>query len=570
MNQTDRILNERGPLKEKEIQNFVFEEDTENINNFLILNGGPGIGKTKETITTTKEALTKKHGKSPKMLFVESRTATVEQISIQYNEYIETFGGIEVKQRIAFMNMIKNGEVDNYDWVVIDECHGLFSEASFAEDASYIANWIRCGRTKQHIIFITANDEYFTDIFKNYFPAEYSYSQLFKDPLKYNSSIYVKTVNCIITKNTIQRIHMLLPRLKNKKGIMFFSRASAVKNWFFELVQQHFNCFPMVSTGNQTAAQLSIIQEQILRDMDIDESGGESGITMADFEHSVEASRILHGQEPVRATLMKEARLPDDIDVLLSTDTLQEGISIVSPINYILIEGYTEVEVRQKLGRYRGVLDELYLVINPTAVVRKINQEKERFELLLKLEEENDQIGLAQWYTFFTMKKWKKRYVIQDEDGHFQVNKEAYQHFLRTSSKLKSYSPTAQLKDINTEAYARDLLKMYVKNPQTDIIMLEEKDLHNFNLKSKIQIIVDKWAGIPLKGLAQEEFIEDFAENDITDVKGKNLKSFQACLNVLRSVGFTIENKQATVADLKKYPEFLKKRKEKYYIILSP
>ena len=52
--------------------------------------------------------------------------------------------------------------------------------------------------------------------------------------------------------------------------------------------------------------------------------------------------------------------------------------------------------------------------------------------------------------------------------------------------------------------------------------------------------------------------------------KGKNLKSFQACLSMLRNGGFLIENKQATINDLKKYPEFLKKRKEKYYIILSP
>jgi len=75
------------------------------------------------------------------------------------------YGEADVCQRMGFANMIKKNNVD-YDWVVIDECHGLFSEASFAEDTTIIGEWIRSGRTKQHIIFITANDEYFEDLSK--------------------------------------------------------------------------------------------------------------------------------------------------------------------------------------------------------------------------------------------------------------------------------------------------------------------------------------------------------------------------------------------------------------------
>jgi len=70
-----------------------------------------------------------------------------------------------VCQRMGFANMIKKHDID-YDWVVIDECHGLFSEASFAEDTTIIGDWIKNHRTHQHIIFITANDEYFEDLSK--------------------------------------------------------------------------------------------------------------------------------------------------------------------------------------------------------------------------------------------------------------------------------------------------------------------------------------------------------------------------------------------------------------------
>ena len=66
------------------------------------------------------------------------------------------------------MHAIESGR-ENHDWIVIDECHGLFSEASFAEDAEFIASWIRSGRTNNHIIFITANDDTVALLYPPYF-----------------------------------------------------------------------------------------------------------------------------------------------------------------------------------------------------------------------------------------------------------------------------------------------------------------------------------------------------------------------------------------------------------------
>ena len=121
MSQEIRLLRKRGPITEKEITNFVFKHDTDDLNSCLIFNGGTGIGKTKQTMTNVKKALTIKNSKSPKMLVVQSRSATVEQINEQYRKEIEAIGGIEVVQRITFMNMIKNEDVERFDWVVIDE-----------------------------------------------------------------------------------------------------------------------------------------------------------------------------------------------------------------------------------------------------------------------------------------------------------------------------------------------------------------------------------------------------------------------------------------------------------------
>ena len=132
------------------------------------------------------------------MLVVESRTATVAQLNENYIDEIECFQGVDVCQRLSFMHMIEKEKV-NYDWIVIDECHGLFSEASFADDAEYIASWIRSRRKNIHIIFITANDEYFEELSRQYFPGNFNFIYLFPDFTKYVSHTYVKEIQFIKT-----------------------------------------------------------------------------------------------------------------------------------------------------------------------------------------------------------------------------------------------------------------------------------------------------------------------------------------------------------------------------------
>ena len=99
------------------------------------------------------------------------------------------------------MHAIEAGR-ENHDWIVIDECHGLFSEASFAEDAEFIASWIRSGRANNHIIFITANDDYFEELSRQYFPGNFNFIYLFPDFTKYVSHTYVKEIRFIKTNRT--------------------------------------------------------------------------------------------------------------------------------------------------------------------------------------------------------------------------------------------------------------------------------------------------------------------------------------------------------------------------------
>jgi len=131
--------------------------------------------------------------------------------------------------------MIKRGSID-YDWVVIDECHGLFSEASFAEDTTIIGDWIKNRRKNTHIIFITANDEYFEELSKQFFSDESSFIYLFPDFTKYVSNTYVKEIQFLKTKNTNDSLQYFLDQQEGRRGIVFLKSASKVKDWYFRLL----------------------------------------------------------------------------------------------------------------------------------------------------------------------------------------------------------------------------------------------------------------------------------------------------------------------------------------------
>ena len=350
----------------EDIIRLVRETDLSDLNTFLVLNGGTGVGKTTAIMNNVLSELDNKFGKLQTMLVVESRSITVEQLRHKYGE-------IDVCQRISFANMIKKGNID-YNWVVIDECHGIFSEASFAEDVPIIGEWIRNGRKNTHVIFITANDEYFEELSKQFFSDESSFIYLFPDFTKYVSNTYVKEIQFIKTKNTNMTLEYFLGQLEGKRGIIFLKSASKVKDWYFKLLDSKKGVAMLVSRANQTALSLDITQANTAaKNLMLELSDGKTGLTLADLQDMADKQRVADGKESLFEALRNE-HLPDDISILIVTDTLQEGMSLTFPkIDYMIIDGYGEVEIRQKVGRFRGNLDQLFIIFNPNVLSIKFS-----------------------------------------------------------------------------------------------------------------------------------------------------------------------------------------------------
>ena len=545
----------------KEVKEFAVEDiiqlvrktDLSDLNTFLVLNGGTGVGKTTAIMNSVLAELDHKFGKLQSMLVVESRSITVEQLRHKYGE-------ADVCQRLGFANMIKKHNVD-YDWIVIDECHGLFSEASFAEDTTVIGDWIKNSRTHQHIIFITANDEYFEELSKQFFSDDSSFIYLFPDFTEYVSNTYVKEIQFIKTKNTNDTLDYFLAQQQDKRGIIFLKSASKVKDWYFKLLDQKKGVAMLVSRANQTALSLDVNQAQIAaKDLMLELSDGKSGLTLADLQDMADKQRVADGKESLFDALRAE-HLPDDISILIVTDTLQEGMSLTFPkIDYMIIDGYGEVEIRQKVGRFRGNLDQLFIVFNPSNAKRDFQIQSDMFAHFRRLQAEGNQVELAKQFGILKGAQFKVHYINEKvhENGakSYEVNEQAYLHL------LKDHKDYLHLMN-NTEEAAREMYSYLGANPT----ILDPGIIRISNQKDLILEIAERWRGIPLKGPAQEALLQDFRALGITDKSRHQVTSLRGCTTIFTEVGVTVAEKQATKKDIEQWPQYLQKVREKFRVI---
>lgn len=538
----------------EDIIKLVRNTDLSDLNTFLVLNGGTGVGKTTAIMNNVLEELDHKIGHLQTMLVVESRSITVEQLRHKYGE-------ADVCQRLGFANMIKKGNID-YDWVVIDECHGLFSEASFAEDTTIIGDWIRNGRTHQHIIFITANDEYFEELSKQFFSEDSSFIYLFPDFTKYVSNTYVKEIQFVKTRNTTATLEYFLAQEEGRRGIIFLKSASKVKDWYFRLLDQKKGVAMLVSRANQTALSLDVNQAHIAaKDLLLELSEGNSGLTLADLQDMADKQRVADGKESLFEALRNE-HLPDDISILIVTDTLQEGMSLTFPkIDYMIIDGYGEVEIRQKVGRFRGNLDQLFIIFNPNNAKRDFQIQSDMFAHFRRLQAEGNQVELAKQYGILKGAQFKIRYITEHkkEDGTktYEVNEQAYLHL------IKDHKDYLHLMG-NTEEAVKEMYSYLGATPK-----LVDPNLIRFsNQRELILEIAERWRGIPLKGPAQEALLQDFKAMGITDKQRHSINSLRGCTTLFADAGITVTEKQASLKDIQQWPQYLAKVREKYRVII--
>lgn len=156
----------------------------------IFVNGSTGIGKTNfflkiayGSFKRQREAMMEKHPEynweKRKILLLTNRVALKEQMSKEYGE--------EVNDLVDFMNYQeliykwKNSEtIKEYDFVIADECHYFFSDATFSYDTDIALNYILDECKDSLVAFLSATPNLFISYIGKYRPHYFDFAYKIK------------------------------------------------------------------------------------------------------------------------------------------------------------------------------------------------------------------------------------------------------------------------------------------------------------------------------------------------------------------------------------------------------
>ena len=377
----------RDIVKEK---NYAFKRIYEQLekmdfNNFIcspLINGGCGLGKTTAlTDDRVYELFARKLKKAePQILVIESRSTTRDQLRKKNTNPNYHFFQFQAASNLSF---------NTYDIIIIDEAHSLFSDAEFAPRATApLAEWLRKSLCFQ--IYITASDIEFIEFANKYFfnkEFELTFPNLDEAHVRYTAkemylSISTEKISTILKRKTSHFFE------ENKKGLFFILSAKNVVELYNYYSSLGYRCGFYVSQQNET----QIVKREELNDDDpdfFDEYGSRAiTIDVLDYYKMLERQRIQMGRETLRDALLS-GHFPEDVDYLFMTSTGQEGLSLFDiHLDFIFIEDTFPLTINQKIFRYRGNVDEVFLHLPQRRIEQSLIHTMKQVQELLNASQE--------------------------------------------------------------------------------------------------------------------------------------------------------------------------------------
>ena len=371
-------------------ENYAFKRIYEQLekmdfNNFIcspLINGGCGLGKTTAlTDDRVYELFARKLKKAePQILVIESRSTTRDQLRQKNTNPNYHFFQFQAASNLNF---------NTYDIIIIDEAHSLFSDAEFAPRATApLAEWLRKSLCFQ--IYITASDIEFIEFANKYFfnkEFELTFPNLNEAHVRYTAkemylSISTEKISTILKRKTSHFFE------ENKKGLFFILSAKNVVELYNYYSSLGYKCGFYVSQQNET----QIVKREELNDDDpdfFDEYGSRAiTIDVLDYYKMLEKQRIQMGHESLRESLLA-GRFPEDVDYLFMTSTGQEGLSLFDiHLDFIFIEDTFPLTINQKIFRYRGNVDEVFLHLPQRRIEQSLIHTMKQVQELLNASQE--------------------------------------------------------------------------------------------------------------------------------------------------------------------------------------
>lgn len=496
-------------------ENYAFKRIYEQLekmdfNNFIcspLINGGCGLGKTTAlTDDRIYELFARKLKKAePQILVIESRSTTRDQLRKKNTNPNYHFFQFQAASNLSF---------NTYDIIIIDEAHSLFSDAEFAPRATApLAEWLRKSLCFQ--IYITASDIEFIEFANKYFfnkEFELTFPNLNEAHVRYTAkemylSISTEKISTILKRKTSHFFE------EKKKGLFFILSAKNVVELYNYYSSLGYKCGFYVSQQNET----QIVKREELNDDDpdfFDEYGSRAiTIDVLDYYKMLEKQRIQMGHESLRESLLA-GRFPEDVDYLFMTSTGQEGLSLFDiHLNFIFIEDTFPLTINQKIFRYRGNVDEVFLHLPQRRIEQSLIHTMKQVQELLNASQEY----LEGYYKGAGGEKRKglARAIWYDEEEKKYKVAENYIAFLLTKSQtfraLKENKENEEWLRANYGQYADHF---YLVDAKED----RRKDILTEFFKDK--------DGVLLTAQLKEEWTSELKELGLSNKKGEKNFTF--------------------------------------------
>lgn len=476
-----------------------------------LVNGGCGGGKTTALTDNRMYELfcCKLEKTNPQILFIESRSTTRDQLRLNSMNPNYHFYQFQAASLLQFQN---------YDLIIIDEAHSLFSDAEFApQSTAPLAEWLRKSLCFQ--IYITASDEEFISFANRYFEKKefkLTFPDLNEVHCRYTAksmylSISTEKVDKIIKRKTAHFFE------RGKKGLFFILSVKDVVSMYNYFNELGYKCGFYISQQNET--QIVKKEERTEDDPeDFDEYSSRTvSMDVLDFYKMLERQRKDCGKETIREALLN-GRFPEDIDYLFMTSTGQEGLSLYDiHLDFIFIEDTFPLTINQKIFRYRDNVEEVYIHLPQRRIEQALLYTMKKIDELKNASQEY----LKGYYEGSGGKKSKgiARCIWYDETARKYKVAENYIAFMLT--KNETYATLRENKE--NEEWLRENYGQYADN----FFLLDakedrRKDILTDFFKDKDQVLLT----VSLK----ERWLKELKDLGLTDNKQNKSYAFTSVM----------------------------------------
>lgn len=423
------------------------------------------------------------------VLILFPRVSIKEQCLRNYSDKCEEYPGEdESKVKLAtchlFGNKYKNGEkIPQPQIVIVDEWHTLFAENNFAEQLIYFEKlfqeWVR--NPLVAVIAITA-----TPLLPLKFVNECPFEGL--------DYIYKNIINmpCRIIHQGTEAVHQVSTvQIEQFKSLETILQACPADSRRKQIIFTSCNLEKLVQMANQDENAGWLCSKSTSRKM--------GGVSFAELMDKQLYDSVIAG------------KLPSDINRLYVTSGYREGININDElVQEIIIDGSTDIDIIQSLGRVRHSIKRLIIVIDS----RKYLILENKVTKALKLLRSNDSGTIENYY--------KKQEVdnlpllVYLANGQYQLNYLAFCYWIYCDYSLKcakqkeNVSLTWFDKQLpSRNEYFENILSPFTDKIQFNKIVPKYENIVQENKKKIEQFDWSSWCDKELYAATAKEFAEN-------------------------------------------------------------